>query len=248
MILGNYVDWATQRAGPQNKIYPEQNARFGWVCHSMEGWWATNDTLDAPKRGSWHLTILTDGKLLQHYSLSASPWASGNKQANTGYVAIELEGLVGTPMNNAQLASAWRLYQDWRKAGLPVLTRGENLFDHNEVATRWKPNSGPTACPSNRWAPFHAWLAKTQAEEEEENMALTEEQVRKIAREEARAELEAQATAAGASNLREFVRFVSARFFAMNRATAGMDGSLGRINQATDPAASIEQIEKVGNP
>lgn len=161
-LLGDWFTFATRRPGPPFKVWAAQNRQTGWVCHSMEGWWATNDTLDDPSRGSWHGTLLTTkngGGLIQHYALSACPWASGNQVANTSFVAWEIEGLAGTPMDAAQLTTAIRMYRAWRAAGGVKLVRGETLFDHNEVATRWSPNAGGTACPSNRWAPFYAWLA-----------------------------------------------------------------------------------------
>lgn len=164
-LTGGYFTFATRRPGPSSKVWPDANHESGWVCHSMEGWWATNDTLDDPERGSWHGTLLTaknGGGLIQHYATAASPWASGSREANKRFNAWELEGVAGTPMDSAQLATAIRMYRAWRAAGHEPLTRGQNLFDHNEVATRWEPNAGPTACPSNRWAPFYAWLASDE--------------------------------------------------------------------------------------
>jgi len=40
--------------------------------------------------------------------------------------------------------------------------RGGNLWEHNEVATRWTPNAGPTACPSNRYDGVFAALAQEE--------------------------------------------------------------------------------------
>jgi len=174
LITNGWFSFAQVHPGPAFKVHPEVNQCAGWVCHSMEGWWATNDTLKNPDRGSWHGTILLTGELIQHYSIFASPWASGNKQANTRYDAWELEGTAARPMNDFQLATAQRMQRAWVRAGLPSLIRKSNLWNHNEVATMWQPNAGPTACPSDRWDPFYEWLAAGPKSEEEEMAAIEE--------------------------------------------------------------------------
>lgn len=243
LLANGWYDFATRRPGPVAKQYQETNKRLGWTGHSMEGWFATNDTLDDPNRGSWHGTILITGEPKQHYSSLACPFASGSKPANTQYCAWELEGLAGTPMNAAQLATVQRMYGDWIAAGLPKLVRGVNLFDHHEIATRWSPNEGPTACPSGRWEPFYAWLVESPTDPEGDNEAMTEDQIREIVR----SELEAQVVAAGPSNLTEFVSFVSERFFAIHRATGRGSANeiLGEIHLATDPDASLADLERI---
>lgn len=155
MIENGWVDWAVKRPGPATKVYAQANAVSGIVCHSSEGWLAgAVGELDKPDRqASWHFTTGLDGSLYQHYPVTASCWASGNMEANTRYVAIESEGVAGTPLNEAQVGTFLRLCDE-----LGFHTRGADVFEHNEVATRWSPNGGGTACPSHRYDPAFALL------------------------------------------------------------------------------------------
>jgi len=141
-------------------MYVTPNRRLGLVCHSVEGWLAgAFGELDKPERqASWHFTNALDGTLYQHYPLTASCWASGNAEANGRYIAVESEGTVGSgPLNAAQVATMVRLATE-----LGFTERGGNLWEHNEVATRWTPNAGPTACPSNRYDGVFAALAQEE--------------------------------------------------------------------------------------
>ena len=149
MIVDGYVDWAVQRKGPGQKRYLETpNSQEGFVCHSVEGSLAgAFRELDNEARlASWHFTLDLDGTLYQHYRLNASCWASGSFGANTRYIAMEAVGTAAAPLTAAQEATALRL---WRELGFT--RRGVDLFEHNEVATKWSPNGGPTACPSHRY-------------------------------------------------------------------------------------------------
>lgn len=152
-MVEEWVSWATQRPGPAEKVFAQANSRQGIVLHSAEGWLAgAFGELDKPERqASWHFTLALDGTLYQHYPLTASCWASGNFEANTRYCAMESEGVAGTPLNDAQVATARRLL-----TGLGYVERGVNIWEHNEVATRWEPNSGGTACPSGRYSTLYA--------------------------------------------------------------------------------------------
>lgn len=125
----------------------------------MEGWLAGSfGELDNPNRSaSWHFSNALDGTLYQHYALSVSCWASGNYEANTRYVAIESEGVAGTPLNDAQRTTFVRLARE-----LGFTRRGTDLFEHNEVATLWSPNAGPTACPSHRYDAAFAALTEDE--------------------------------------------------------------------------------------
>ena len=163
MIVNGYIDWAIRRDGPANKVYAEQNKRQGLVLHSMEGWLAGSFAeLDKPSRNaSWTFSLALTGELYQHYPITASTWASGNMEANTRYNSLELEGLYTMPINAEQIATLTRLCGE--------LGYGrEQLHEHRHVWNMATPNSGPTACPSWRYAPFYA------IEEEEEEM--TDEQ------------------------------------------------------------------------
>lgn len=154
------VDWATQRPGPAFKVFANQNAQSGLVCHSAEGWLAgAFGELDKTERqASWHFTGDLDGTLYQHYPLSASCWASGNFEANTKLVAVENIGVAGTPLNAAQVATMLRLAADLEEHWGFALVRQHTLWEHNEVALWETPNAGPTACPSHRYDPFFAAL------------------------------------------------------------------------------------------
>jgi len=158
--MNDWLSWAVRRPGPANKMYVTPNRRLGLVCHSVEGWLAgAFGELDKPERqASWHFTNALDGTLYQHYPLTASCWASGNAEANGRYIAVESEGTVGSgPLNAAQVATMVRLATE-----LGFTERGGNLWEHSEVATRWTPNAGPTACPSNRYDGVFAALAQEE--------------------------------------------------------------------------------------
>ena len=153
MISDGWVDWANVERGPEAKTYSGVNAREGLVLHSMEGWLAGSFAeLWKPSRSaSWTFSLGLDGRLYQHYPVTASCWASGNNVANTRYNALELEGLYAMPINEAQIATLTRLVNELG------YTRVE-LHEHREVWNMAEPNAGPTACPSERYAPFYAAL------------------------------------------------------------------------------------------
>lgn len=164
MITNGIADWAVWRPGPPGKVFPAVNQMQGLVCHSAEGYNAGNfGELDKPERqASWHFTNSLDGTFYQHYPITASCWTSGNYEANTRYFAVESEGQasVDGPLNDAQVRNLMRLAADLVPVGV-TLTRDpatRTLWEHNEVATRWSPNAGPTACPSHRYDPFFTAL------------------------------------------------------------------------------------------
>lgn len=136
--MNEWIDWAVRQPGPPEKVYPEQNARIGIVCH---------------------FSISLNGTLYQHYPTSASCWASGNKTANTRFIAVESEGIAGTPLNEAQIATWVRLVNE-----LGFSKRGTDIFEHHEVATAWVPNGGGTACPSRRYDPAYLELESEMAD------------------------------------------------------------------------------------
>lgn len=169
MITDGWVDWANVERGPEAKVYSGQNAREGLVLHSMEGWLAGSFAeLWKPSRSaSWTFSLGLDGRLYQHYPVTASCWASGNNVANTRFNALELEGLYTQPINDAQIRTLMRLLAELG------YTR-EQLHEHREVWNMAEPNAGPTACPSERYAPFYAALEGDgmTPEEREEHRAL----------------------------------------------------------------------------
>jgi len=169
MTANGWIEWATRRDGPANKVYSQANRQEGIVLHSVEGWLAgAFGELDKTERqASWHFTLGLDGTLYQHYRLVASCWASGNVEANTRYVAMESEGIAGTPLNEAQVATAKRLLQE-----LGFAKRGVDIWEHREVWDLSEPNAGPTACPSDRYEPLYAALEDEVTREEYENLLL----------------------------------------------------------------------------
>ena len=168
MTANGWVEWATRRDGPANKVYSQANRQQGIVLHSVEGWLTgAFGELDKPERqASWHFTLGLDGTLYQHYRLVASCWASGNVEANTRYVAMESEGIAGTPLTEAQVATAKRLLQE-----LGFAKRGVDIWEHREVWDLSEPNAGPTACPSDRYEPLYAALEDEVSREEYEALA-----------------------------------------------------------------------------
>ena len=168
-----WVSWAIKYPGPEGKQYPVANRQLGFVCHSAEAGLASLlATLSkADRQASWHFSLSKSGVLYQHYPLTASCWASGSFEANTRYVAMEAEGFAGEPLTEAQAATAVKLWME-----LGYTERGVSLWEHNEVATRWSPNAGPTACPSNRYDNAYVALEETQVMTPEEVEAI----VRKV--------------------------------------------------------------------
>ena len=165
MIVNGWYSGAERDPGPVNKVYPGVNPGDWYVCHSFEGNPATYPVLydpDAPK--SWHFTQWPDGRLQQHYPITARCFASGNQWINERAIATELVGVAGDPITaaaiNAQMG-LFRAIQDYSGRTIvrrsPPFTTGPAdravvlLANHHEVATIASPNHGSTACPSGRW-------------------------------------------------------------------------------------------------
>ena len=177
-ITNGWLDWAIKRPGPAGKVYAEKNQSLGLVTHSVEGWLnGAFGELDNPNRAaSWHFTNAIDGRFFQHYPVTASCWASGNRPANTMYWAVESEGVAPAPLNDVQIANMTRLCKEFEAYTGREATRSEALrtvYMHREVATAYSPNAGPTACPSERYAPF--FFVLDMAQEQEDDMVTREE-------------------------------------------------------------------------
>lgn len=158
-----WIDWADHFPGPGNKVYELPNLGLGLVLHSVEGWYAgaIGELMKPERKASWQFTLKLDGTLVQHYPVTASCWASGNLTANVSFWSMELEGVQPTPINDAQMMTAEALFAEWEEWSGKKATRDEpnkTLWLHREVATRWEPNGGPTACPSERYALLWAAL------------------------------------------------------------------------------------------
>ena len=99
-----WLGWAERTPGPVDKVYSQANTGQGYVPHSMVGYlvgWYDRlfDTsreedgrYTAYAAASVHGSILRDGRVIQHYSFKSSCWASGNRYANTHFIALENEG------------------------------------------------------------------------------------------------------------------------------------------------------------
>jgi len=161
-----WISWAIRKDGPTGKQYAEKNESLGIVTHSVEGSLAGafGELMNPERLASWHFTNAINGDFYQHYPVTASCWASGNKPANTRYWAAESEGKAGTPLNAAQVANMIGLYKEFEIYTSLKAQRVEprTIFEHREVATKWSPNAGPTACPSNRYDGFYAELDKEE--------------------------------------------------------------------------------------
>lgn len=164
MIVDGWVDWAQQVPGMrQDKRYPQPNIGAGIVWHSQEGGGLTSmvniHQSDAPPSFMFWLSLL--GHLYQFSPVTASVWCSGSLQANTLYWPVEAEGTSVMPLNDDQIGTALRLVGEWERHTGNEATRPGTMLEHREVATRWAPNAGPTACPSERYAPL--WAAMEDA-------------------------------------------------------------------------------------
>lgn len=175
-----WLDWAAKLPGPLNKTYAEPNLNLGIVFHSMEGWLTGSliELQNPDRQASWTFSLGLDGTLYQHYPVTSSCWASGNKVANVNWWSLELEGVANMPINSTQIATALKLIREWELySGYVAIRTGDrntqSMHQHREVATMATPNSGPTACPSLRYEPLWEILA------EGEN-GMTNEELNKI--------------------------------------------------------------------
>ena len=164
-IASGWLHWTERKAGPEHKRYSVDNAGEGIVWHSMEGGYlgSVGELLNPNRQASWMFSLKKDGVMVQHYPIQASCWASGNMEANTRYWSVELEGFADQPINAAQQVTAKRLIAEWERWHGAAAKRRVSMWEHREVATLSTPNAGPTACPSERYAPL--WAALDQEDE-----------------------------------------------------------------------------------
>jgi N-acetyl-anhydromuramyl-L-alanine amidase AmpD len=140
--------------GPAANQYADENACEGVVLHSAEGHFSAGNTpigLMVSRDVSWHFTVFEDGRVQQHFPLSASCWHSGGLHGeNRRLIGVEHEG-VGTPLTAPQLASSLVLVR-WlaEVCGWGPLARRVNLWEHNEISS--------TTCPNGR-IPWERYLA-----------------------------------------------------------------------------------------
>ena len=178
---GGWFDWSTREPGPTDRqaFYSANILIKAIFHHSMEGYRGSYSALTDPARKptGWCGTVAFDGTLYQHYPVQAKLVAS--HAGNDFGPAFELEGVQSQPINAAQLATWKRIHKDIadytrrapiRKAG----TINLNAIPANELWLLEHRQVGPTACPSERYAPLWAALA---GEPQEDDMALLDEVV-----------------------------------------------------------------------
>lgn len=173
MIVDGWLDWAIRVPGPPDKRYSQPNVARGYVPHSAVGFYAgwesrlfsTERDSDDPTRysryaaASVHGWIAYDGSVIQHYPFTVSCWASGNRHANTNFVAFENEG--GPPGDESERLTAKQIaanvrimrelsaWKDWKPSRPKNRTdRTATLYEHHECVRLWGGNA--TACPSKR--------------------------------------------------------------------------------------------------
>ena len=153
-----WIDWAIRLEPTNRHVNPGINPVRGIVMHSAEGY--ASVLLDPSSQygyngnHSWHLSNLMDGRLFQHYPLTARCWHG--TALNQEYVGVENEGDAPkeASLNDAQVANARRFipeiaeWKGWnpRRPAYEGDT-SHSLWEHNE--TVWL-GGDATACPSGR--------------------------------------------------------------------------------------------------
>lgn len=151
-----WFDWAERQPGPPEKVWPDVNANQGVVYHSAVGsLQGVINVVTGPVENNRSVTgvVAYDGRLVQFYPITASPWANGGHVPNRLLLGFEHEGGANPynePLTEAQIATDVRILQDlakdWRRPTSPT-DKDASLYEHNEM-TRW--GAAPTACPSGR--------------------------------------------------------------------------------------------------
>ena len=194
-----WLTWAERAPGPADKVYSQQNTAQGFIPHDMvgklAGWYSRlfddSKYFDA-ERGVWRytpnaaasiqLSVLLNGKVIQHYPFTASCWGSGHRIPNTTKIAAEHETVYRDgapdstiPFTAQQLTSDVRIIGElsqeygWQPRR-PTRDRDldATLYEHTEMV---RFGARFTACPSGRVA-WNEILRQLAAGEEEEEMAL----------------------------------------------------------------------------
>jgi hypothetical protein len=176
----------------QDKVWPGVNKGLGVVCHSQEGFglqaMVNLHNGNLPKSHMFWISV--EGSIYQFMPVTACPWTSGNRQANTMFWPVECEGDKHNPLTVKQVQAMIKLKKYYTEYTNMELIRNpknmRNLYEHNEVATAWTPNAGPTLCPSNRYDKFFRVIYQ-----EPEGIDVTPAQVKSMI-EDAMKELEAR--------------------------------------------------------
>ena len=153
-----WFTWADRYPGPANRasyMGGQPTSMTAITHHSLEGWLGDYSALTDPARfpTSWHWTVPLSGNVQQHYPVTAR-LVHGNA-ANVLGPGGESEGLAPTPLNASQIAHWLHIHADIevftgkKFERIPGSRRG--LVEHREM--------GPTACPSERYAPLWAAIS-----------------------------------------------------------------------------------------
>lgn len=166
MISSNagWFDWAARIDGPPDKkVAGETNLIDGIVFHSAVGTLqgVINVVMGpASNRKSVTGVLAKDGRFIQFYPVTDSPWANGNPTVNVRYLGFEFEGgPIGNesePLTLLQVDGAVRILKDlaeYKGVGVDFWRRPVTLVEHKELVA--------TACPSGR-IPWAAILAALQ--------------------------------------------------------------------------------------
>lgn len=171
ITVDGWLDWAI-RLIPSN---PSTNIGVssvrGVFMHSAEGYASVlldpNSQWGYNGNHSWHISNLMDGRVFQHYPLTAR--CHHATAANQEYVGVENEGDYPKELslNDLQIANAVRFLKEigeW-KGWEPTRTGNtrQTLWEHNEVV--WLGGTG-SSCPSGR-IPWDKILAGINAGEDE---------------------------------------------------------------------------------
>lgn len=164
-----WLTWAVRMPGRPGKVNGGVNPGRGVFFHSAEGY--APHLLDLAVDGplSWHGSITFDGKLYQHYPLTARCWHAS--AANNDYLGFEFEGKVpeNPTLTDAQIDTASRLVKDisafkgWApKRPANIADKTHTLWEHREVT---RLGGSATVCPSGR-IPWVEILRRLEPEDE----------------------------------------------------------------------------------
>lgn len=181
MITNGWVTWAKKIPGVPDKVYSEPNSGIGFACHSVVGQESEfqdgvpNRFLSTEKDANGRYTLAAaasvifilrkSGELIQMYPITASTWTSGGREANTNYIAMELEGggynpdgskNFREPMTDAQVESFVRLIRELEAHKGIKYIPNVNMLQHKQLAEKF--NYDATECASDRYDRAYARL------------------------------------------------------------------------------------------
>lgn len=174
-----WLDWVERQPGPSDKTWPDINAVQGYIPHSAVGsLQGVINVVFGPvsNERSVHGVIGYNARVIQFYPFTASPWASGNREANKRFIAFENEG--GRPGNESEPLTEFQItintriikeLGDWKNYPVEYWHRpnssnhkSASLYEHREMTRFGAP---PTACPSGR-IPWQVILSRLQGSNE----------------------------------------------------------------------------------